>query len=369
MKVVFASHTNLGSDFKVGSYHYSSGLAELNDDVLHLSKPVTPLHFFSKEGNNFKRRLKIALMGEANKGKVKEIIPFFLLPQFRFLDFRLFYMLSPAYWFLRYRLSRCSFRAVDVVIIDEHSFYWLPKLIKAKKWVYRPTDMVTKSSSKKWSEIILKFADGLVCTSQPLLSYFQNFYKVTCPSVLIENGVDFKHFSIPVNLPEEYLGITDKIIVYVGALDYRFDFEAVDYIARNSVDISFILIGPKPDKIPDLPPNVIFLGARSYNFLPAYLQHADAGFLFMTKHPQNNGRSPMKLYEYQAAGLPVLCSVTDELKRRSSKGIYFYSDRNEMVNALESTVNSTVDVKSAAEQHSWSKKSHELYCFYQSLLA
>ena len=33
-------------------------------------------------------------------------------------------------------------------------------------------------------------------------------------------------------------------------------------------------------------------------------------------HPANNGRSPMKFYEYLAAGIPVFTRATDEIKRR-----------------------------------------------------
>jgi glycosyltransferase involved in cell wall biosynthesis len=97
-------------------------------------------------------------------------------------------------------------------------------------------------------------------------------------------------------------------------------------LVRARPDIEFIIIGGGPDcaTIAASPlRNLRLLGPRPYAMLPAYLQHAHAGILPLNDHPANAGRSPMKLYEYAAAGLPVLATRTPELVRRTLPFVRF----------------------------------------------
>ena len=76
------------------------------------------------------------------------------------------------------------------------------------------------------------------------------------------------------------------------------------------------------------------LGPRPYAEVPAYLQHADVGLLLLSPDPANAGRSPMKLYEYAAAGLPVLARATPELQRRAEPFVALYDDAGSAVRHL-----------------------------------
>jgi glycosyltransferase involved in cell wall biosynthesis len=74
--------------------------------------------------------------------------------------------------------------------------------------------------------------------------------------------------------------------------------------------------------------NVHLFGIRPYADLPTYLQHASAGLLPLNAHPANAGRSPMKFYEYAAAGLPIVASLTPELARRREPFVRFFDPQD-----------------------------------------
>src|SRR6202044_2048783 len=98
---------------------------------------------------------------------------------------------------------------------------------------------------------------------------------------------------------------------------------------------SFALVGPigpgEPD--PDLSaiggePNIHLLGRRAYSELPAVLRAADAGLIPYARNELTDSIFPMKVYEYLAAGLPViatplpaLAAVAEVLTAADAEGI------------------------------------------------
>lgn len=62
--------------------------------------------------------------------------------------------------------------------------------------------------------------------------------------------------------------------------------------------------------------NTYFLGPRSFNRVPAYLVNADIGLMLYNRKRSNvyKGQNPLKLYEYAAAGLPIISTPHEEFK-------------------------------------------------------
>ena len=59
--------------------------------------------------------------------------------------------------------------------------------------------------------------------------------------------------------------------------------------------------------------NVHYLGPKPAEALPAYIKHCDAGLMNYRRGLHTEAGSPLKLYEYAAAGLPIVAARTQAL--------------------------------------------------------
>jgi glycosyltransferase involved in cell wall biosynthesis len=106
------------------------------------------------------------------------------------------------------------------------------------------------------------------------------------------------------------------LIVFTGAVvATKLDIELLLALARLRPEWSFALVGPVGlgDPRTDVSalrsePNIHLLGARSYAQLPSVLRAADAGLIPYARNELTDSIFPMKVYEYLAAGLPVVAT-------------------------------------------------------------
>jgi glycosyltransferase involved in cell wall biosynthesis len=170
--------------------------------------------------------------------------------------------------------------------------------------------------------------------------------------------------------PPEYAEIPSPRLVYAGALDGRFGYKAVSATAKCLPHANVILIGPyRNDVVKQLGAgdNIHLLGPRKYHQLPAYFQHADIGLLPLSDHPANDGRSPMKLFEYGASGLPVVATRTAELTRRKLDFLLLADGTDEFVSQVKNLVNNDrtrarigLSTKDQSSNYSWEAITHRL---------
>ena len=105
-------------------------------------------------------------------------------------------------------------------------------------------------------------------------------------------------------------------IVFTGAVvATKLDVPLLIELARARPQWSFALVGPVGAGDPrtdvsalSAEPNVHLLGARRYEQLPDVLRGADAGLIPYARNELTDGIFPMKVYEYLAAGLPVVAT-------------------------------------------------------------
>jgi glycosyltransferase involved in cell wall biosynthesis len=105
-------------------------------------------------------------------------------------------------------------------------------------------------------------------------------------------------------------------VVFTGAVvATKLDVPLLVALARARPDWSFALVGPvgPGDPRTDVSalaaePNVHLLGARAYGELPGVLRGADAGLIPYARNELTDAIFPMKVYEYLAAGLPVVAT-------------------------------------------------------------
>ena len=106
------------------------------------------------------------------------------------------------------------------------------------------------------------------------------------------------------------------LIVFTGAVvATKLDVGLLVALARARADWSFVLVGPIGAGDPRTnvsalaaEPNVHLLGQRSYEQLPSVLRGADVGLIPYARNRLTDSIFPMKVYEYLAAGLPVIAT-------------------------------------------------------------
>ena len=110
--------------------------------------------------------------------------------------------------------------------------------------------------------------------------------------------------------------LAHPLVVFTGAVvATKLDIGLLVELARTRPQWSFALVGPVGvgDPRTDVSalaaePNIYLLGRRSYQQLPSVLRAADAGLIPYARNELTNSIFPMKVYEYLAAGLPVVAT-------------------------------------------------------------
>jgi hypothetical protein len=201
--------------------------------------------------------------------------------------------------------------------------YWLPiiKNLNHTALVYDCLDEI--SSFGGHSDVIhlendlIKRANLVLCTAERLykrcLSYNHNSY-------LVPNAVDFDHFKQALDdqlsIPDDIKEIPSPIIGYIGCVGDWFDMDLLIEIAAKNAQWSFVIIGPITCRMPastEIPSNIYFLGKRDYFDLPRYLKQFDVGIIPFKITPLTLSTDPVKLYEYFAAGVPVVSTELPEV--------------------------------------------------------
>ncbi|HWX52216.1 MAG TPA: glycosyltransferase [Solirubrobacteraceae bacterium] len=160
-------------------------------------------------------------------------------------------------------------------------------------------------------------------------------------------------------------------ILFTGAIvSVKLDFGLIVELARLRPAWSFALVGPVGlgDPRTDVSaltaePNVHLLGARPYAELPDVLRGGQAGLIPYARNELTESIFPMKVYEYLAAGLPVvatplpaLAGVPDVATAEGAAGI---------AASLEAAIANDSPAQRAersrrAASHSWQRRLEEI---------
>ena len=163
------------------------------------------------------------------------------------------------------------------------------------------------------SEIVDR-ADLVVCSSVHLQERLQRSFGRD--SILIRNGVDPQHFN---KRPAQIFMEPDgRTVGYYGAITDRTDVELIAYAARRLPENRFILVGSNDgadlSELKELA-NVTLVDEVPYARLPEYLHSFDVCILPYRICENSLAADPAKLWEYLAAGKPVVAVRFPEIER------------------------------------------------------
>ena len=302
-RILFLSHSHAFGPFRVGSHHYARALAADGADVVHLSTPISFAHRVT--GRISRETLAEVPRGPHHDGGVTHVVSRTLLP------------VPYARFNVRRELARHGLPTqYDAIVLDQPLLWSDALRDMTTRLIYRPTDLYPSGVKHTLQQRILAAADGVIATSSEVL---HELGALTVPSLVIVNGVDAARFTTTDTAERA------AVAAYVGALDARFDWAQLAAWAAAHPDVRFAVAGPHGSAPDNLPSNVDLLGAVAYDDLPALLHGARLGLLPLSDDPLNAGRSPMKLYEYLAAGLAVVTRETPVLQADPAVGLYTYT--------------------------------------------
>ncbi|RWZ46604.1 glycosyltransferase [Labedella phragmitis] len=345
--ILFLSHSNVFEHFKVGSHHYAAELARRGHDVFHVSTPISLIHrILGRAGSASIDAVKRGWMTDENN--VHHLVPSSIIPAGL--------VAGTANRIIR-SLPEGQF---DLTFVDQPLLWSSEVRTASRTLVYRPTDIYDEGRKRRLQDEAIAQADGVVATSDEVLRRLG--LSESRPSLVLPNGVDLRNFAVQT-------GTRRDVAVYVGALDSRFEWNDVRFLADCFPLWRFEIYGPTGNEPADLPANIQLKGAVDYDDLNAVFSASRIGLLPLTDVPVNAGRSPMKLYEYLAGGLGVLSTSTPTIQENDAVGLLTYTSQDELHTkfAMLAVAAPNPAGKSLAVANSWDAKADQLLRFAESL--
>jgi glycosyltransferase involved in cell wall biosynthesis len=235
---------------------------------------------------------------------------------------------------------------------------WLkhPQLAYAKKYIEMAYDRIRNR------------ADYITTVSKAMKDYFgkdrERVYHIS-------NGVDIDSFETECNhvKPKDLQLIPGPIIGYAGKIQSRIDVELVRYLTNTISGCSFVFIGQEIDpataKMIRSCKNTYYLGDKHYSQLPAYLKYFDVCIIPHKVTELTASMDPLKLYEYIAAGKPVVTSMVGGVERFSDVVSVAKSKEEFAAGIMKSLENEDEQkrrkcIQILRDEFSWKRKTEEI---------
>jgi len=270
------------------------------------------------------------------------------------------------------RLAREGFGEVDLLWLATGSpFIPLLKRARFRRSLYRLSDETasfpeTPRTYSALEEEVLKSVDRVIATAGSLAERARRFN----PRVLLlPNGVDFGRFArARERASGEYREARRPRIIYVGAIDSWLDTAAVTSLARALPEAELRLSGPNrigPGWAAGFS-NITLSGPVPPEEVPGLLAGSDVGIIPFRDTPLTRAIHPVKLYEYLAAGLPVVATDLEEIRRIASPALLARHEA-EWVDAVRSAISGgkRPEYTAFAARHDWSRRFEDLMAFLE----
>jgi glycosyltransferase involved in cell wall biosynthesis len=175
-------------------------------------------------------------------------------------------------------------------------------------WLFAPFPSRELERLRRLDEFAVRHSDEVVVCSESLAASRGAARMVS----LVPNGTDVEHYRRPRRRPTDLP--PSPVACYVGSLqESRVDLELVADLARALPTVNLVFVGPNSlnadsrTLLEELP-NVLLIGPRPYEEVPAYLQHSDVVIVPHRISPFTESLDPIKLYECLAIETPTVAT-------------------------------------------------------------
>jgi len=316
-------------------------------------------------------RLRDKLKGKPGIGSpVKDVYFATLLP-----DREIFYSINR--WLNRlqiFRQTRCRSRSVDLLFAYWPKGYLAWKATGLRGILLFDTDHhliddphlddEQRLSRKSLFNLIFEDSDWIISSARSMLLWIRGhgFSRIE----RVRNGVDLSRFN-GIKQGNKASG-KSPVIGYLGTLSHWIDWELLLMLVERNPSCLFQFIG-KPFKSLEYKkllgmPNVEFYGHQTPEEVVQSLKGFDVGLVLYRKHPGLDVDS-MKIYEYLAAGVPVVSTRFHDHLKEDFNGLLYLGDR---VDELERGISRALragnyreyERQEFLERCDWSKRAEEI---------
>jgi len=226
------------------------------------------------------------------------------------------------YWPNGYHDFKLSGVALPYVFDADHNLIDDPNLAASEK----------QSLSNLLREIAAS-SNLIVCASKSMLSWFtENGAKAV---YRLRNGIDMSRFQNRSSKRNKFS------VVYCGLLSHWVNYDLFVQLVKSNPDIEFVIIGrafltDSYEYVRQFA-NVQFLGEKSSEEVASLLPTFDAGIALYKSDTILDGDS-MKIYEYLAAGLPVVCTNYHVSLKEDFESLLFIANTSEEISTVLHTI-------------------------------
>jgi glycosyltransferase involved in cell wall biosynthesis len=276
---------------------------------------------------------------------------------------------------IQYAIRRLKFK--DPIIFNDSNMFrgfYLKELIRPQLYVYYSRDNLLaidfwKRHGKRIEPLLMEKSDLVISNSTYLAGLARRY---NSRSSCVGQGCDFSLFDKTriAQVPSDISSIPSPIIGYSGALfTLRLDLEILRFLAHQHPEWNIVLVGPEDETFrnSDLHHlrNVFFLGNKSPDQLPEYINQFDVAINPQKLNELTIGNYPRKVDEYLAMGKPVVALKTEAMAVFNGYA-YLAANKEEFTNAVEQAISENTPERESlrevfARGHSWENNVNEIY--------
>jgi glycosyltransferase involved in cell wall biosynthesis len=218
---------------------------------------------------------------------------------------------------------------------------------------------------------MMAMVDAVIVVSPKLYETKSPFNKHTW---LVRNGVDYAAYSAALkdpDLPPDLSAIKTPRLGYSGLIGDRLDIGMLREMAQEHPHWSLVFLGEArvSQQAEDwqamlVLPNVHYLGRVDVSRVPYYLKGFQVGLMPYARGRESENISPLKLYDYMAAGLPVVSSDIPAA-REFSQYVHLAGSSDGFAQAAMDALSNTTperrqEWRQIATQHTWEARVEQL---------